>query len=267
MLVAVWLIVQPGVVKQIGSWKITKSDLAFRTEVAKIYFPDADEKAALMQLEKSARYLEILEKNGITVTEADLDAEEKRIRKQTQDPKILDQIAKVFKGDEKAYRKNFVLPNLVNHFIYFEFFLNNPKIQNVVYEKALNLIKSVEEDKSVGFEQHAEKQGYKVITIVLDKSGVQSPPSEVIDLSDKKNSALFLKIKRDMQKKSGSQGLKFWRDQVLPKFQNTQTLPRPIDQENRLLVVHLKERKSDKEAIFQVVSIDKLKFDDWLATQ
>lgn len=274
--VMAWFIIQPGVIKKIGSWKITKSDLNYRTQVAKAYFPDSTEDAALKQLEKSANYLKILEKNGVTVSEQDLDAEESRILKETKDPKQLEKIKQIFKDDKQAYRKNFLKPLLVDRFIYEDFFLNNPQVQKVSHEKAMGLIHA-SADKTKNFEELATQMGARVNTFKITKKGmeivgskIKTVPEEVrgkvIDESPKPNQAVYHLIQQEM-KRNGSQPLVFWRDRILPRMKEGEALSQPISQDTRLMVVYLKEKKSAKEATVQIAIIEKMNFDQWVAEQ
>ena len=68
-------------------------------------------------------------------------------------------------------------------------------------------------------------------------------------------------------KNAKAQSLHFWRDQVLSKMKEGSTLAQPVDQDTRLLVIHLKRRVSNNEGQVQVAVIEKLNFQEWLAKQ
>jgi len=158
----------------IGDTKIYKKDAEYRDEVVRIYFPEEKRNMGLYQLIKSARNVEILRNHGREFSDAALKAEYQRMLTESKDPKMLERIRQVFGEDEKSFYKNFVLPNMADHHIYYEFFLMDPQIQGDSFKRAGDFIKSMSGNNTSQFRELATEQNVKVSSLKLSlKKGMQ----------------------------------------------------------------------------------------------
>lgn len=102
-------------VVRIGSRAYTRDDFRFKAAVEGVYFgtPVAEPSTAGQVLE-TALMEAVLERHGIRVTDAMLEAEAARVDRETQEPVKLAQIKALFGGDTRRYREVFLEPILVN---------------------------------------------------------------------------------------------------------------------------------------------------------
>lgn len=122
----------------VGDYTITDSDVEYRAEVAKIYYPKEFEakpwayarQIGLNQLINSYQTAQILTNRGRGFTEGNLVDESTRIDRESRDRITLAKVKKIFGNDEKSYLKVFVLPNLADRLIYYGYFLSEPSIHS-----------------------------------------------------------------------------------------------------------------------------------------
>jgi len=155
----------------VGETKIYRKDAEYRDQVVRIYYPEEKRNMGLFQLVKSARNLEILRNHGKEFDAASVKAEYQRMLAESKDPKMLERIRAVFGKDEEGFLKNFVLPNLADHHIYYEFFLLDPGVQMESFNKANEFIKLVADTDSAQFKKLAEEKNIRVngLTLSLKK--------------------------------------------------------------------------------------------------
>jgi hypothetical protein len=142
-----WITHDPTAVR-VGDFRLTARDVRQRDEVGRLYFPDSPSPLGLTQLVRGYQLAQILKDHGHPLTETDLTAEERRVDKTTLDPKRLRQIRAIFGNDDEAYRRVYILPELAEHAIYFDYFLRDSEIQAPSRERvAAFLAKAAQEPR------------------------------------------------------------------------------------------------------------------------
>lgn len=151
----------------VGETRISQRDAEYRDKVVRIYYPEEKRNMGLYQLMKSARNIEILKSHGVHFTHEKIVAEYQRMLSESKDPKMLETIREVFGKDEDAFLRNFVLPTMADHFIYYEFFLMDPGVQGPTLKRAQEFIEFVGTNKSKEFLKLAEEKNIKTDTLTL----------------------------------------------------------------------------------------------------
>lgn len=258
----------------IGSWKIQASDIEARDKVVKIYFPGAAENAGRLQLEKSARYLWVLEKNGVTLSREDIVEEAARIDRSTQDSQTLARIKEIFGKDRESYLKNYVLPNLIERVLRSEFFPLNDDFHGESLKKAQAFVEEVRRNPEE-FYRRAEQQSFPVTTIRVSlDEGIewQRAPKDkkkqkeaggIIDKSPQARSEIYERVLAQ-QVKGRLREAKEWHEGILKKLKESEVFPKPINTQEGWFVVRYKRKINDRTFEAEVVTIPKLNFDDWL---
>jgi hypothetical protein len=158
----------PLPVATLGSWKIYQKDIEYRDNIIRHFFPESTGSQGLRQLQQSALRLFVLEKNGVTVTPEELEAEAKRIDESTRDPEGLAKIKAIFGEDRKGYLKNYVLPGYVDRILQFEFFPIYEKAHELTLKRAQSVIEKTKSNPDV-FENVMSQEGITVSTVILSK--------------------------------------------------------------------------------------------------
>ena len=130
----------------VGDWNISKADVHYRDQVVHLNFPEEKRSLGLYQLIKSMTNYQILKKYKVPVDEAQLQKEEERIEQNTKDPEQLQKVKDIFGKDHEAYQKIFILPNIVDHIIYYDLFLNDESIQQESLKAAADFIALASKD-------------------------------------------------------------------------------------------------------------------------
>lgn len=130
----------------VGEYNLTSTELNYRSQVNRIYYPDYQgniEASSLEQMRKAFTKALIMKKYGMEITDELLVNEKERIQASTRDPKMLEKIQKIFGSDDLGYLKVFVLPTLVDRAIYYNLFLNNSEIHLENKKKAQIYLEAV----------------------------------------------------------------------------------------------------------------------------
>ena len=128
------------IVASVGSYNITNKMVALREKVAEIYYPDKKQKVGLIQLIKAYTTAQILENEGVKITQSDLKKEAKRIDENTKNTKILNQIKSIFGKKTESYYQVFILPNLAKRVIQPFVFKADKKFVQKGFKKADNFL-------------------------------------------------------------------------------------------------------------------------------
>lgn len=161
---------------KVGDYEVTESMVEFREKVSKIYYPKEPTKVGLDQLVRAYTMAHILKIHGVEITEEMLQREQQRIDKNTRDPVMLGRLKDVFGKNAEAYKKCFILPNLVEKVFYNDFFLQSKEIQQESQKAALRFhqsvlltsLNSLNSLKSKDFLKIAKKDNFKVYEVWLD---------------------------------------------------------------------------------------------------
>lgn len=119
------------VVARVGDFIITQKMIEERDRINRLENPGETTSLGLAQLKKAYVDAQILTILGVALDDAVLLGEEKRINETTQMPEKLKQIKEIFGGRTADYRRVFVLPVYAQRTIYYDFFLNDMKVQAV----------------------------------------------------------------------------------------------------------------------------------------
>lgn len=257
----------PGPVSRIGSWKIYPEDIAFREQIIHIEYPEAKHGAALAQLEKSARYLQILESYGVTVTKEDLVQEADRIEKSSRDPGTLKKIKSVFGENQEAYLKNYVFPVFIQRILPYEFFPRKVDVQKVSLETAQRIIAEVQKDPA-RLQEIAEKEGLSVRTVSLSlEKGLrwentrQRPEREFLNTSSP-----VAELQNNFAEQAQKEG-RLWYESFLNKLADGDVLDKPLNYQETFLVIQRVRQTSPDEFQLRVLAIPKITFEQWLTKE
>jgi hypothetical protein len=265
---------------QVGDWKIYKQDSLFRDRIILLDFPNEKRSLGLYQLVRSAIYLAILKNHGISIQEAQIEQEEARINASTKNPEQLEKIKQIFGKDVEAYRKDFVLPALVDHMIYYDFFLTNEKVQAESLKAATDFI-SAAQAKNADFRTLAKERNLEVhkLTVSLRNGLLWEEKRDSREpLSSGKKSSVPLKEKQEHQeildrinadfakkKKSGefNADAKQWYQMVIEPLKVGEVASAPISRDETWFVAKYVKKISDENFELEVVGIPKLDFTHW----
>jgi hypothetical protein len=248
---------QNPVIAKVGRYAITKKDFEYRNQITALEYPSRNEDIGLQQLVKSYTLAEILQRNGHAITEQTLDQEEIRIDTHTRDRPMLEKIKAIFKGNRPAYRKVYILPVYAGRTIYFDFFLNDPKIQAPSKVLASELLAEAIKNPS-SFDRLTDARDLKYIDLSISESGgIQERRAN--------RSKEIHEPRNDQQQ---NEETKFWIETVLGGAVPGKMVNRVVDhRENFILVKYISFIKKNKSHQIQVVLIPKTNYQKWLDSQ
>lgn len=262
-------------VSTIGSWKIYQKDIEYRDKVIKQAFPNNDRSLGLAQLEKGAHYLQVLEKNGVTLTPEEIETEARRIDHDTKDPASLAAIKKIFGEDRKAYLKDYVLPLLSERVLQHEFFPSYEQAHTLSLERARNLIREAQTDPEK-FIDLMRKENVPLSTVTLSlKEGLKwarenshLPPNEakLIDLSSKPKGDVYQRVQTEMKKRQVQQA-QVWYDNFVHAMKDGEIFHLPINQDSELLIIRRLHENKNGDIVLQIATIPKTDFETWYHQQ
>ena len=227
---------------------------------------------------------QILKKYKVQVDEAQLQKEEERIEQNTKDPEQLQKVKDIFGKDHEAYQKIFILPNIVDHIIYYDLFLNDESIQQESLKAAADFIALASKDpknfRAIGKSNKVLVRGLtlsltkgmqwerdeKDKTVALpnktDKKGIGG--LKIIDES-KNKSKVAQKFEADfaMSNSSVTEAQK-WYDLLIKDMKEGEITPAPVNREEEWLVIRYVKKKSKDEHEIEVAFFKKLDFSAWL---
>jgi hypothetical protein len=166
------------VVAEVGSEKIKKGDVALAVKAMSIFSPGTDEKKALEQLIEGFTLIEILKtKPGLTLEPA-AEEESKKLSSTKEGDSPLLKMKSVF-GDEKTFRKLFLLPMVASRLAYTEVYLKDDEFHKPRKERAEMLLAEVQK-KPAAFQELAEKSGlpYQKGTVSASEGVVWGPQAD-----------------------------------------------------------------------------------------
>jgi hypothetical protein len=124
-------------VSRVGEIAVSEKDLSLRSQVSEIYYPGSGKRyVALAQLVQGYLSLQVLESLGQNADPSTLEAEAKRIERDTKAPEALKRIQAVYARDPKAYLLTFVRVVYAERVLYQEVFPRSPDIQGERHQKA-----------------------------------------------------------------------------------------------------------------------------------
>jgi hypothetical protein len=275
----------------VGDWKIYKKDIQYRDQIIQLNFPEEKRSMGLYQLTKSAINYAILKNNGVNIHELQIEDELQRIDAKTKNPEQLDKIKKIFKDDREAYKKDFVLPALVDGLIYYEFFLKDPSVQADSLNRTAKFIEEAQKPQA-DFKKLAAQNKLAVRKLIVSlKNGLtwiepekeknqksprdrqrgpergreRGPKMKVIN-NQNPNQPLLDRVNEHLHLNNPERNVedaKKWYDEVIEPMKPGAVTSSPISQDEQWLVVHYvgKNKKDDHE--LEIVAIKKLNYNQW----
>jgi dephospho-CoA kinase len=255
-----------SLVAEVGTLKISESDVELRQKVIQTYNPNEKRELGQKQLIDAFVKAEILRLWDNPISQDELKAEKERINKSTMMPGKLEEIRNLF-STEKQYLKVFVLPVLAKRKIYYEFFLKSEKVHKDSLKQAKAFLAPLIK-KPAQFEKLAEDNGKMISAFRLNAQGFTwGKANQPNFFKDKTTSEIYEQI-LSRQASSSSQHAKTWNDQIVKKLKNGEVFHEVVDDETRWLVVRLiKKQDMERGHLFQAVIFPKLDFAHWLKQQ
>lgn len=276
-------------VATVGSQIITQAMVDAREKVSKIYYPKEASAVGLSQLIRFYTYAEIMRIHGRPVLPDALEQEEKRIEAQSRDRASLEKIKAIFGNDHDLYVQTFILPNYVDRIFYYDFFLQDPAIQQSLKIKAetFYLAASAHPEQMIAL---AKKAGLAVQKVILDSAtglvwsplqeeGKQGPEEmggkslQLIDQSQKDENQI--KLEQDMARQQNSQKIEQaqkWLNEIVARTTPGKLFASLVDMNESWLILRYigpemstkNLAKSKARHIFHAVSVAKLDFSKWI---
>lgn len=292
-------------IAQVGNFKIYKLDVKKQNQVTHLFYPNAAKDIGLSQLTKSFTHADILKNNGVEITELMLRKEERRIDDNTRSPQTLQKLKGIFKDDDEAYRRVFILPLLADRMIH-SFFMNNPRIQESSRKKAEEFIEVLRLGPQNGaalisIDKLAKKSDYTVKTVLVsyaegiewedpnqDRQALRLERSKHIAASrahssetsnvssptgpDSKAAGVPPEVQQavdnSMQFDSVPQA-KRWIDDFIRKLKAGEVYSAPVERNEEWLVFQMIRQTAHDPLAFElkVVTIPKLDYNQWLENE
>jgi hypothetical protein len=248
---------------KVGRFVIKERDAAYRNEVVKVFYPQAnDAQAGLDQLVEAYLIASVLENQGVKLDEKAILAEAARIEKNTKDPQGLARIQAIYGEDKDAYLRTFVLPTLAERLIYFDFFQRSPTVHAKSRAMAVAFLREAKESPA-DIERLAKKRGLTVTKILYEtKAGLRPLGKKARPLPDQ-NADPRVKEALATARAQHFAEIDRWFAKFLAGTRPGEMLPEPFDQEQSHLVLRFDQR-SKTGARLSAAAIPKLTFAPWL---
>ncbi|WP_413288228.1 hypothetical protein [Bdellovibrio sp. HCB337] len=260
-----WFLYEPQVAV-VGKTIIYKKDAHYRDQVVRIYFPEEKRDMGLFQLMKSAYNIEILRNYGIEFSEKEVIAEKKRMEESSKDPEMLKRIRDVFGKDEKSFLRSFVLPNLADHHIYYDFFLVDQRVQGDSMNRAHEFIKMAEPTKGKGLEAFAKERNlsYDVLTLSLKNGMMWGSQKKNQNAQEAKAPKVAADPKVAQYMNSDTiKDAEVWYEKMIQHMQPGQFFPEPVSVGENWVVVFYEKKINADDHRLQVVFVPKTNFGQW----
>jgi len=267
------------VIATVGDYEITQKDKTLRDQIQHVFYPKDPHSYGLDQLTTAFTYAQILKNNGHEVTEHLLRAEDMRINKNTKAPEVLKKIRDLFKGDDEAYQKVFILPTYAERTIYYDFFTKNPKAQERSLGRVREFLSELEKTKS-SLQDLAKKSDliFKKFTLSKEKGieweketpakktgGAPEKPG-LIDMSVQAPAEIRNHVAQELQGKS-LESAQFWVDNVIKYMKPGEVFQSPVDYEEAWLVVKYVKLLGKGKFQLEAVFIPKDNYQQWLEAE
>jgi hypothetical protein len=264
-------------VAQVGDYKITARDIAWKNAVVRIYSPAETRDVGLQLLIGTYTTAQILKNNGQEITDEILKKESERIDKDTLRPEVLATIKGVFDGDEKGYQRVYIMDIYGARTIYYDFFMHSTPIHAASKQLAEDFMKRVHADPNQFYDE-AKKSELKPLPLTVSlNSGLvweskedkkeQSGP-KIIDAS-KTPADMQMKFNANAAALEVSEEGQRWIKDIVGTTAPNHVFQQVIDQNEQWMIArYLGQHKSQKDTyLFEVVMFPKADFAKWSAEQ
>jgi len=272
------------VIKTVCGHNITEKDLKILTSINKLQpGMDTSKEVALLQLEKTYLSLTLADSLGVPITDSVLQREAHRIAVHTHMPHRIDSIRRAC-GDSINYIRYFVLPQLVNRWLYYYFLWDSTMHINckVAAQQCINEINYISNSMPIwqfmsgmGLEQIAKKKSYNFFRYkanylegILEwniNSNIQK--NQIDNSSSAKNipSEAFLPFNNSIESSSLTQSKQLI-NEVLKKLKTGQVYPYPVEFHNSFWIIQLIDN-IDSTYFFATIQVPKNDFFKWFESK
>lgn len=241
------------IVGRAGSRTLTARDVALRDAVVREENPAETRALGFLQLCRAYELAEVLGRNGRPVTDDILIAEAKRIDAATRDRSTLERIRALFRGDEAAYRRVFVLPTYVGRVGPFEFFPNDPAVQATSRLRAETFLAKMRTDPTSFRQRRKEYDALREFEVSATDGWRWLP-----ETPQSASASAIVKCDRTLGDR--------WRKEILPHVNPGAVVPHVIDLGHRWLVARYRGVRRSVHA-FDAALFDKGDFHRWLEAE
>lgn len=265
---------------QVGEFIIKKSAVNCRDAVITASFPEDKRKLGRDQLIQSYKNVQVLKSYGVEITPEKIKKEKELINATTLTPDKLAQIKTSCGGeDSKAYEMGYVIPNLADRIIYYDFYLKTESLHQESYSKA-ELWRLKVSDLGSQFETLAKQENIPVsffkvslkkgleLHRAFQKKGPQTIKETLLSDAPPVPVHVDPKLKKEQEEKNSQEGQK-WIDEILSPLKAGEVSKKVIDQGEMWLVVrYLKPTPWQKDSYeIQAAIFPKRPFPEWLEVE
>lgn len=258
------------IVAKVGDYEIRKKDASYRDRVVRVYYPLEERDMGLTQLIQTYTKAQILRNNGRPITDLELKNEEGRIDRSTLMPDMLRQIKDIFGDDHDAYVRVFVFPTLVERIIYFDFFLNDPRVQSNARITAEVFAKELK-NKPEQMLRRAKERGLRSLPFSVSPGGLRWETAELggrgmLSTGMSQYVPPIVAQKLNSADKPSPDG-QHWIDDVVRRLKPGQIFDQVVDFKEYFAVVrYLRPMRQDAYR-FDAVIFAKADYDKWLEAE
>jgi hypothetical protein len=263
------------VIVTVGDYTITEKDKNLRDQVQRVFYPQDPNSYGKDQLVTAFTYAQILKNNGHEITEALLRAEEMRINQNTKAPEVLQKIRDLFKGDEEAYKKVFILPTYAERTIFYDFFNKSPKAHEQSLKNVQQVFQQLQTAQS-SFPDVAQRLRltYKTFTLSKekgmeweqDKQVGKDQPAALVDLTTQAPAEIQQHIAEHAESRS-LESARYWIDNIIGHMKAGEVAQAPVDFEQAWLVVQYVKLIGKDKFLMGAIFIPKDNYENWLENE
>jgi len=245
---------------QVGDQSFSDQEAQFSQKIIQLSYPNADPTAGEQRLIRAFKKLQILQNNGRTVTQDDLDQESARIDAGSKNLDKLTKIKNIFGSDHAEYLRIYVMPVYVERVLPFEFFPAETSIQDKRQQFVHQLFQRAQADP-YHFTDLASGDQVQIETLAVAKNGIKRVRSLKI-LADPRAS--------DLKKLDESTVLpsRFWWAHVIPHMKRKgQIFKKVIEAKTGWYIVRYLGRNRKYIHYLKVLHVPKVDYGSWLDSQ
>ncbi|MCB0414740.1 MAG: hypothetical protein KDD50_10430 [Bdellovibrionales bacterium] len=234
---------------QIADIVIDEESLGTQEKINKISGLSTQREGLLRGLIDTAYNKILLKKYGFDLSKKSIELEKNRIEKNTQLPKILDQLKQSL--SKREFDEFFILANLVNQAVYFDLYLKNEQTHLESRRRALEVLKKISNNDLLSF-AHQHKYPISEMQITKDHRLIWYPLPKTKDRSSPPSTFL------------NQEEWDRW-ENILKKIPPNQIAKALISHRSFWLII--KKKQTLGKTTFEVLFLNKMPYDQWLKSQ
>lgn len=259
-------------VLKVGRFELGELDFWLRRRVEEEYFTEKVDhaKIARKNLIRAYTYAEILARHGHGITQDRLKQESAFIRSTTQRPQTMARIDAIFAGDEKKFRKVFVLPAIARQILFAEFFQNSSKIHQQTHLAADKFLREARQSPD-RFRELAKEQGGELTSFSVSQQQGVFRNEDYLPKGGQEfqgaghpnaKSPEFRAANPDYRVEEGTR----WVEEVISPLRQGEVHRKVVDYPEELMVVRYKSKDGPAYEL-EAVRFPKKDFQTWLDEQ